>query len=65
MGCDLDTFLTTVYVTIDELYQAVVNGRPPLRNGAWAMATVEVLLAMLRSAREGSDVHLNHQVALS
>jgi phthalate 4,5-cis-dihydrodiol dehydrogenase len=50
---------------IDELYQAVVNGRPPLRNGAWAMATVEVLLAMLRSAREGSDVHLNHQVALS
>jgi phthalate 4,5-cis-dihydrodiol dehydrogenase len=49
---------------IDELYQAVVNGRAPLHNGAWAMATVEVLLAMLRSAREGSEVHLSHQVAL-
>jgi len=49
---------------IDELYEAVVNGKAPLHNGAWAMATVEVLLAMLRSAREGRDVTLNHQVAL-
>jgi phthalate 4,5-cis-dihydrodiol dehydrogenase len=49
---------------IDELYQAVVNGKAPLHNGAWATATVEVLLAMLRSAREGSEVHLSHQVAL-
>src|SRR5262249_32721355 len=49
---------------IDGRYQAVVNDRPPLHNGAWAMATVEVLLAMLRSAREGSEVHLSHQIAL-
>jgi hypothetical protein len=28
------------------------------------MATVEVLLAMLRSAREGSEVQLSHQVAV-
>jgi phthalate 4,5-cis-dihydrodiol dehydrogenase len=49
---------------IDELYQAVVNHKVPLHSGAWAMATVEVLLAMLRSAREGSDVHLSHQVAV-
>jgi phthalate 4,5-cis-dihydrodiol dehydrogenase len=49
---------------IDELYQAVVNGRAPLHNGVWAMATVEVLVAILRSAREGSEVHLSHQVAL-
>ena len=49
---------------IDELYDAVVKGTPPLHNGAWAMATVEVLLAMLRSAREGSIVHLSHQVAV-
>ena len=50
---------------IDELYQAVVNRKAPRHNGAWATATVEVLLAMLRSAREGSDVRLSHQVALS
>src|SRR5215510_14827464 len=50
---------------IDELYQAIVNGKAPLHDGAWATATVEVLLAMLRSAREGSDVRLTHQGALS
>lgn len=49
---------------IDELYQAVVNGKTPLHDSTWAMATVEVLLAMLRSAREGSDVRLSHQVVL-
>ena len=47
---------------IDELYDAVVDGKPPLHDGAWAMATVEVLLGMLRSAREGCDVALSHQV---
>ena len=39
---------------IDELYAAVVDGRAPLHDGAWAMATMEVCLAMLRSAREGA-----------
>jgi phthalate 4,5-cis-dihydrodiol dehydrogenase len=47
---------------IDELYHAVVHGEAPLHNGAWAMATLEVLLGMLRSAQEGRDVALNHQV---
>ncbi len=49
---------------VDELYAAVVHGRPPLHDGAWAMATLEVCLAMLRSAREGADVTLHHQVGL-
>src|SRR5664279_1906563 len=35
---------------IDELYHAVVQGVAPLHDGAWAMATLEVVLAMLRSA---------------
>lgn len=48
---------------IDELYDAVVGGVPPLHNGAWGMATVEVLLAMLRSARGRSVVQLSHQVS--
>jgi phthalate 4,5-cis-dihydrodiol dehydrogenase len=50
---------------IDELYRAVVHGEAPLHDGPWAMATMEVVLAMLRSAREGRDVTLSHQVALS
>jgi phthalate 4,5-cis-dihydrodiol dehydrogenase len=49
---------------IDELYRAVVHGEAPLHDGAWAMATLEVMLAILRSAREGRDVTLSYQVAL-
>jgi phthalate 4,5-cis-dihydrodiol dehydrogenase len=48
---------------IDELYDAVVHARTPLHDGAWAMATLEVCLAMLDSARSGADVALRHQVA--
>jgi phthalate 4,5-cis-dihydrodiol dehydrogenase len=43
---------------IDELYGAVVEGRAPLHSGEWAMATLEVCLAMLRSSREGKEVLL-------
>jgi phthalate 4,5-cis-dihydrodiol dehydrogenase len=46
----------------DELYAAVVDGKPPLHDGVWAMATLEVCLAMLQSAREGRDVALQRQV---
>ncbi len=50
---------------IDELYDAIVSGRPPVHNGAWALATVEVCLAILQSAREQREILLEHQVALS
>jgi phthalate 4,5-cis-dihydrodiol dehydrogenase len=49
---------------IDELYSAVVYNKTPLHDGAWAKATLEVLLAILRSAREGSEVRLSHQVGV-
>lgn len=49
---------------IDELYGAVVDGRPPLHDGDWATATLEVCLAMLQSAREGREIALAHQVAV-
>lgn len=47
----------------DELYAAVVEGKPPLHDGAWGLATVEVCLAMLRSAREGREITLQNQIA--
>jgi phthalate 4,5-cis-dihydrodiol dehydrogenase len=47
---------------IDELYDAVVHGRAPLHDGRWGMATLEVCLAMLQSAREGREVALHQQV---
>ncbi len=49
---------------IDELYGAVVDGVAPLHDGRWAMATLEVLLGMLRSSREGRDIGLSHQVGI-
>ena len=48
---------------IDELHGAVVLGRAPAHDGAWGMATLEVCLALLRSAREGREIRLRHQVA--
>jgi phthalate 4,5-cis-dihydrodiol dehydrogenase len=48
---------------IDELYDAIVHGKTPLHGGPWAMATLEVMLAMLRSAQEGRDIAPRHQVA--
>ena len=50
---------------IDELYDAVVRGIAPLHDGAWAMATMEVCLAILESAREGREVRLEHQVEVT
>jgi phthalate 4,5-cis-dihydrodiol dehydrogenase len=46
---------------IDELYDAVVHGRPPVHSGAWGLATTEVCLAILRSAREKREVEVIHQ----
>jgi phthalate 4,5-cis-dihydrodiol dehydrogenase len=49
---------------IDELYRAVVHGEVPLHDGPWAKATLEVVLAILQSARESRDVALHHQVGV-
>jgi phthalate 4,5-cis-dihydrodiol dehydrogenase len=48
---------------IDELCDVVVDGRPPLHDGAWAMGTLEVCLALLQSSRDNRDMLLTHQVA--
>jgi len=48
---------------IDELYGAIVEGRAPLHSGEWALATMEVCLAILRSAREQKEVALQNQIA--
>jgi phthalate 4,5-cis-dihydrodiol dehydrogenase len=48
---------------IDDLYAAAIEGRPSLHDGAWAMATLEVCLAIIESAARGAPVTLRHQVA--
>ncbi len=49
---------------IDELCAAIFLDRPPLHTGEWGMATMEVCLAMLQSAREQKEIMLQHQVGI-
>jgi phthalate 4,5-cis-dihydrodiol dehydrogenase len=48
---------------IDELYAAIVDGKPPLHDGAWGMATLAVCEALLRSARQRKEVSLSDPTA--
>ena len=41
---------------IDELYDAVLDGRRPLHDGQWAAATLQVCLAILDSARKRKEI---------
>jgi phthalate 4,5-cis-dihydrodiol dehydrogenase len=50
---------------MDELVAAVLDGTPPLHSGEWSMATMEVCLAILRSAAENREIMLEHQVGLA
>ena len=49
---------------IDELVAAVCDKIEPLHNGEWSMATMEVCLALLQSAREGREIEMKHQVGI-
>jgi phthalate 4,5-cis-dihydrodiol dehydrogenase len=48
---------------LDELCAAARDDREPLHGGEWGLATLEVCIAMLRSARESREVALTRQVA--
>jgi phthalate 4,5-cis-dihydrodiol dehydrogenase len=48
---------------IDELCDAIAGVRPATHSGEWAMATLEVCLAILESSRSGREVTLAHQVS--
>jgi phthalate 4,5-cis-dihydrodiol dehydrogenase len=47
---------------LEELYDAVVLGKPLWHDGRWGMATLEVCLAMMESARQRKEIMLQHQV---
>ncbi len=48
---------------IDEVWRAGREGHPPLHDGQWSLATLEVCLAMLASDASGRDAPLCHQIA--
>jgi predicted dehydrogenase len=47
----------------DELYDALVYGKPLLHSGRWGLATLEVCLAIMQSAAAHRDILMQHQVA--
>ena len=47
---------------IEELYEAVIHGRPIFHDGRWGEATLEVCLAILDSSRQRKEILLSHQV---
>ena len=49
---------------IDELVGAVLDNVAPLHSGEWSLATMEVCLALLQSAREGREIDMTRQVGL-
>ena len=51
----------TGIIELQELHAAVTRGVPISHDGRWGMATLEVQLAMLQSARERREIMLSHQ----
>lgn len=49
---------------LTELYNAVVLGKPVFHSGQWGMATLEVALAIVESARTRKEIKLMHQVEM-
>jgi phthalate 4,5-cis-dihydrodiol dehydrogenase len=50
---------------LQELYDAVIEDKPLWHDGRWGLATLEVCLAILESARERKEVRLTHQVPVA
>ncbi len=47
---------------LEELYDAVVKNRPVFHDGRWGMATLEVVLGIMQSARERREIMMQHQI---
>lgn len=49
-------------LVLDEFHAAVAQGRAPLHDGRWGLATLEICVAALQSAATGAEVRLHEQV---
>jgi phthalate 4,5-cis-dihydrodiol dehydrogenase len=48
-----------------EFYDGIVNGKPLYHDGRWGMATLEVALGLMQSAKERREVMMSHQVPVA
>jgi phthalate 4,5-cis-dihydrodiol dehydrogenase len=60
-GISLPKDVTGRDAVISELYDAVVKGIPPIHDGLWAKANLEICLAVLESSKERKEIYLSHQ----
>lgn len=49
---------------LEELYDAVVHGKPAFHTGEWGRATLEATLALIASAEQRREIVLERQVAM-
>jgi phthalate 4,5-cis-dihydrodiol dehydrogenase len=47
-----------------EFSRAIWEGKAPFHDGRWGMATLEVALAIMKSAQERKEIMLSHQIAV-
>ena len=52
-------------VELEELWGTLSEGKPISHDGRWGMATLEVAVAIVQSARERREIMLTHQVPLA
>lgn len=50
---------------LTELYGVIAAGKPPLHDGRWGLANLELCLAVVQSAREHKEIYLSHQKAVN
>ena len=46
---------------ITEVYEAITEGKKVNQSGEWGMATLEVILAAIKSSTEHTEITLSHQ----
>ena len=51
--------------TLEEAYNGIVLDQPIFHDGRWGMATLEVQLALMQSARERREITLSHQIPVT
>ena len=50
-------------LVLDEFHDAITGRRPPIHDGRWGLANLEVCVAAIESAATGREVTLKHQIA--
>jgi phthalate 4,5-cis-dihydrodiol dehydrogenase len=50
-------------LVLDEFHDAMTGARPPIHDGRWGLANLEICIAAIESSKSGQEIALKHQVA--